>query len=221
MLTRRAHSNGSIPRALPRAAMASRSWRPTIARTGPTRTPPSSSSSTGSAPTTTTSRPPRTGHSSTAAANEPSSHPTTPDIPATPTHHPPRRKRQQSAAFDSGHALPLAPRLDDEVVGWIAAEGGEHDLGDVDAEEMEGLRRLLALLLTLLPDEPVEGLLVGDLVGPAGELGVPARHLGIHSGAVERQPWIAQEIPRLARLGHHAEPELTVAERRFLSADPG
>src|SRR5215216_669841 len=138
-----------------------------------------------------------------------------------PTPHPPPRKRQQSAAFDSGHALTLAPRLDDEVVGWVAAQGGEHDLVDVHAEQMKGLGRLLALLRALRSDEPVEGLLVGDLVGPAGELGVTARHLGIHSGAVERQPWIAQEIPRLARVGHHAEPKLTVAERRFLTADPG
>jgi hypothetical protein len=37
----------------------------------------------------------------------------------------------------------LALRLDDEMVGWVAAEGGEDDLVDVDPEEMERLGRLL------------------------------------------------------------------------------
>src|SRR5437899_3116232 len=85
----------------------------------------------------------------------------------------------RSAALDAGQASPLAPRLDDEMVGWVAAERGEHDLLDLDPKEVERLGRLLAFLLTLLPDEPVEGLFVGDLLGPTGELGVAARHFGV------------------------------------------
>src|SRR5438874_6444340 len=106
------------------------------------------------------------------------------------------------------------------MVGWVATEGGEDDLVDLDPEEMERLGRLLALLLTFLPDEPGEGLLVGDLLGPTGELGVAIRHLGVDGGAVQRQSLVALEVLRLARVGHHAEPELTIAERGLLTADP-
>jgi len=73
-----------------------------------------------------------------------------------------RGKPGESAAFDAGGASTFAPRLDDEVVGWIAAEGGEDDLVDVHAEEMEGFGRLLAFLRSLFADEPLEGFLVGD-----------------------------------------------------------
>jgi hypothetical protein len=73
------------------------------------------------------------------------------------------------------------------VVGWVAAEGGEDELVDFHPEEMEGLGRLLALLRMLLPDEPVEGLLVGDLLGPAGELCIATCDLGVDRGAVQRQ----------------------------------
>src|SRR3984893_6575315 len=119
-----------------------------------------------------------------------------------------------SAALDAGDASALAPRLDDEMVGWVAAEGGEDDLVHLDPEEMEGLGRLLALLLTFLPDEPGEGLPVGRPLGPTGELGVAVRHLGVDRGAVQSQSRVALEVPRRARVRHPAEPDLALPGRR-------
>jgi hypothetical protein len=51
-------------------------------------------------------------------------------------------------------------------------------------EEMERLGWHLALLLALLPAEPVERLLVRDLLGPPRQLGVAVGHLRVGGRAV-------------------------------------
>src|SRR5918994_7134950 len=128
-----------------------------------------------------------------------------------------RRPVPGLAALHAAQALALLPEVDDQVVGGVA-DPDVDQLGDVDPEQV-GAAGVLA------GAELPQPLGVVDLDGPAGQLGVAGPGGGVvgrvERGAVEGQARVAAQGEGLAGAGHHAEPQLAVAEGGLDPADAG
>src|SRR4051794_18094643 len=117
-------------------------------------------------------------------------------------------------ALEPRHAPPLVPGLDDEVRRRVGKRDRD-ELGDVAAEDV---RRAGAALAA---EDPDLALLVGELLDAAGELRVAApAGVGIGRAAVQCEARVAQEIQRLARAPHAAQPQLALGEDHLAAADP-
>src|SRR5207248_10571321 len=93
--------------------------------------------------------------------------------------------RRSSAAFDSLDLAALSPRLDHKVV---TAGLEEHQLGDVDLEQVVRRGRGGPGLALESAVELLERLVVADLHCPARDTGVTVGHLLVLSGVVQREP---------------------------------
>ena len=116
------------------------------------------------------------------------------------------------APLPAGNAPPRVPRLYDEVIGWVPEANDDH-LVDVGAKEVRGARRGIG------PEDRRFALGVGNLLDAAGQLRVARPVRRVCRSAVQREAGVAPEVERLQRPPHTTEPQLSVGENNFSSAD--
>ncbi|MEZ5138650.1 MAG: aminoacyl--tRNA ligase-related protein [Acidimicrobiales bacterium] len=134
-------------------------------------------------------------------------------------------RRASSAAPDRHPALGLGPAIDHELV--VLDEDHDHRL-ELDAEEVALGGRADAALGEVGGHRP-HRLVVGDLHGPAGELGIGLARIGgpllrparLPRHPVEGEAGIALEVVGLASARHGAEVQLAADEERVDPAEAG